>query len=211
MTPPYRLLIVTILRRIVAGALTVGILSGCSSSSSTTTERSVSSSLGAATSTTLAAAPIVTCGLPLTSSGPDAARVVLTLTAPTQARSGSTVTPTATFTVTGDGEIAGLLGQPVNVVIVRNGLIVGAYTGASGGTGVAVGNAASSNGGQAIPVAPVLLSGCPATRIDYGHPNATRHPLPPGDYQLVAILEADGYGVPTSLIVSAPRSIRVTN
>jgi hypothetical protein len=121
------------------------------------------------------------------------------------------VTPTATLKVTGTAAIAGLLAQPVNVVIVRDSLIVGAYTGAVGGTGVAVSATASSRDGQAIPVAPVLLSGCPAATIDYAHPDATRRPLPSGEYQLVAVLSAEGYGVSPSLIVSAPCAIRITD
>jgi hypothetical protein len=136
--------------------------------------------------------------------------MVLTLVAPSHGISGSTLSPTASFTVSGTYGIVGDLGQPVNVVIVRNGMVVGAYTGAEGGTGVSVGAQARSSHGQPIPVAPVLLSGCPAANVDYAHPDATRHALPAGAYQLIATMEAGGYGVASSVIVSTPVPIQVT-
>lgn len=132
----------------------------------------------------------------------------MTLTAQPQARSDSTITPSATVTVIGAGPLAGMMQQPVLVFIVRNGSIVGTYAGAIGGTGVGFAADAAPSTGFAIPVAPVLLSGCPAAPIDFAHPDATRRPLPPGDYQLVARLECDGAA--PSVISSDPVGITIT-
>ena len=51
----------------------------------------------------------------------------------------------------------------------------------------------------------ILLSGCPVGPIDIARPDANRVPLPPGQYQLIAIL-GDGTG---ASLVSRPATITV--
>jgi hypothetical protein len=143
---------------------------------------------------------LTTCGDAPRSSGPAATIAILTLTAPPSGRSGGTIQPQATLTVSSPVEV----GLPVFVDIVRNGKAVGAYRGEVGGTGPTArpGPAASVN------TAPLLLRGCPRT-LDLQEPDATRQPLPGGSYQLVAEMEAGSHGESPSLIASAPLSFRI--
>ncbi|HEV7191718.1 MAG TPA: hypothetical protein VGN35_00830 [Jatrophihabitantaceae bacterium] len=148
--------------------------------------------------------------MPPTSSARDDGRIVLTLLAPSRAVSGSTITSTATIKVAGSSRVVDDLGQPVDVYIVRGGKVVGAYHGMVAGTGVIVGPDARSGTGQSVPVTPVVLSGCPSGPIDYARPDATRHPLPPGLYELIAAMEDSPPGAPGGVLVAAAVSVVVT-
>lgn len=102
------------------------------------------------------------------------------------------------------------LGEPAFVVIVRDGKVVGRYLGAVAGAGLAIRAEARSARGQAVETAPLLLSGCPVGEMDFVRPDATRQPLPAGEYQLIASMDGFEYGQPLSVLATAPISIRIT-
>lgn len=183
----------SVVRRIVVGTCVVVSVAACTGGSHT----GHSPTLG-------------TCGVPPKASGPDAGHIALTLVSPARAASGSTIMPTATIKVAGSDRVLGNLGQPVDVDIVLDGKVVGTYRGMVAGTGVVVRPDARSGAGQSISVTPVLLSGCPSSHIDYAAPDATRHPLPPGLYELIAFMEDSQPGAPGGGLVSAPVPLTIT-
>jgi hypothetical protein len=130
--------------------------------------------------------------------------VNLTLSAPETGRSGSTIDLQARLTVTAEVDD---LSTPAAVDILDRGRIVGAYRGSIGGTGLG----ARPGPAGPVPIEPLLLSGCPRGAVDGAHPDATRQPLPAGDYLLVATIDTGGYGRASGLITSAPVPLRVTN
>jgi hypothetical protein len=89
-------------------------------------------------------------------------------------------------------------GLPVDVIIMRDGQVVGQYGGAVGGVGVA---RSVGNGAPFSYPGDVRLAGCATTTLG-SNPDATRSNLPPGDYQLVAVMEGG--------LVSPPIDIRVS-
>jgi hypothetical protein len=154
------------------------------------------------------AATLRTCGAMPTSTSPLASSVVLTLSAPAAARSGTTINAVAVLRAIGATVTVPDAGLPVLVDVVQGSAVVGTYTGAIGGTGLA---AAIDSRGQELPTAPLLLSGCPSGRIDYAHPDASRRPLPAGSYQLVAVLDISQLAGPSEEVTSAPISIHLTD
>ena len=158
---------------------------------------------------TASSKPLITCGHAPTSDGPYASRVVLRLRAPASAISGHTIHPQLSIRAAGSLAVRLDVGQPAAVYITQHGEIVGRYNGAVAGTGLGM---IVTREPTPIPVVSVLLSGCPHGKTDYMlHPDATRQPLPPGHYQLVATLDGDeGVGHQWQL-VSEPRNITITN
>jgi hypothetical protein len=152
--------------------------------------------------------PLVTCGVVPTSNGPYASRVVLTLSAPSSAISGETIHPQLTIRAAGHRDVRGIdVGQPAAVYITRHSEIVGRYSGLVRDTGLGM---TVTKEPTAIPAASLLLSGCPQREIDLAHPDASRQPLPPGRYQLVATLVSESRGHQWQL-ASEPSSITITN
>jgi hypothetical protein len=148
--------------------------------------------------------PLISCGDSPRSSGPDAALVTLTLAAPSTGRSGTAIATQATLSASANVDD---LSSPAAVVIVRTGRVVGAYRGAVGGTGLEAMAGAIAN----VPTEPLLLSGCPRGAIDGAHPDATRKPLPVGDYQVIATIDTGNYQKGYGQIASAPVPLRITD
>ena len=57
------------------------------------------------------------------------------------------------------------------------------------------------------------MAGCPAAVVDYRNPDATRRPLPAGQYDLVAVLDTTAAINPStgaaSVLVSKPLPVEV--
>jgi hypothetical protein len=147
---------------------------------------------------------LATCGRAPVRSGALAAQVALTISAPTTGKSGTTIEVTAWVRAVADSVDLDA-GAPAEVVIIENGYVVGRYRGAVGGTGY---GGHIDTRGKPVPAQSILLSGCPSGHIDYAHPDASRHPLPSGHYQLIATLGPDGPGA--FKIVSNPSPITIT-
>jgi hypothetical protein len=128
-----------------------------------------------------------TCGKVPVPKGAVSRQAVLTISAPLQGRAGTSVEVTATVRAVGRAADGVDVGAPADVVIVKNGAVVGRYLGGIGGTGFLIASAA-----KPVPALAALLSGCPSGTIDISRPDASRRPLPPGRYQLVATLDPDG-------------------
>jgi hypothetical protein len=147
-----------------------------------------------------------TCGRVPVSAGPFASRLRVILHAPAQARSGSTIHMTMGLRHTPMAPNIIDLPQSPNrlepVVVVQNGYIVGKYRGGIAGNGWPLGSSIAH-----LPVRPLLLSGCPSGPIDYANPDASRHPLPPGHYQLVGEFLIDKH----TFLASDTLPITVTN
>jgi len=160
-------------------------------------------------SSSAAGGGLPTCGSAPVTSGPASALASITLTAPGEARRGSVIRPTVTVRVAGADEPKDL-GLPAELDIVRAGKVVGTYHGAIAGVGLWLRPEAHSAQGQQLPAEPLLLSGCPAAKVDFADPDATRRPLPAGEYQLIASVEGTPFGEPTTRFASAPVAIRLT-
>jgi hypothetical protein len=144
------------------------------------------------------------CGRVPTSNGKVASRLMLTVQAPASGVAGTTIHPrvkVAARTGTVGGFDAGL---PADVYIAQHRRIVGRYAGAIGGTGF--GTTVTTQPVR-IDALPLLLSGCPGGDIDYAHPDASRQPLPAGEYQIVATLASEGRQ--HWLLVSASATITI--
>jgi hypothetical protein len=76
------------------------------------------------------------------------------------------------------------------VLIVRGDEVVGKYTGDVNSSGMVL---SLTQARPAETPTSVLLSGCP-TQQDSADPDGSRKPLPPGTYDLVAVLEDSGNG-----------------
>jgi len=157
-----------------------------------------------------------TCGTVPVSDGAARSVVAASLSGPAKAQSGSTVSMTVELrSLTGKVEPF-VTGQPFDLLITRGADVVGRYEGAVAGTGLELAVPAAGALAVGHPVdgshddfAAVLLSGCPAG-VDMAKPDATRRPLPPGGYQLVAVLEDDTTSGDEAHLVSAPYPLTVT-
>jgi len=128
-------------------------------------------------------APLPVCGLPSGPSSRPDLQASLTLTA--KPVSGAIVTVAMTIAPrTGTLDID--TGSPREVGILRDGQVVGFYSGGVTGIGYG-GHGISRSNPLQVPATPVLLSGCPTEPVNSADPGATRRPLPPGDYQLQTI------------------------
>lgn len=162
----------------------------------------------ASVATGLVQTGMLTCGSVPVSTGPKARRMTATLQGPPSGQAGLSVDLQMAFTSTDGQRVSVSTGSPATLV-VRDGYIIGKYPDNGGMASSAYG--AVAPGGGAIP-ANVVLSGCPHGPLDLMHPDHSRSPLPPGRYDLVAVIqEVPGTttGEP-SVIVSAPTSIDVT-
>jgi hypothetical protein len=151
---------------------------------------------------------MLTCGSVPVSTGPKAKRMTASLQAPSSGQAGLRVDLQMTFSSTDGRRVFVDTGSPLTL-IVRDGYVIGKYPDDGGMAAIAYGAAAP--GGIPLPTN-VVLSGCPHGRTDPMHPDHSRNPLPPGRYDLVAVIrETDGTktGRP-SVIVSAPTTIEVT-
>lgn len=163
--------------------------------------------IGSGTTNTANTGALPTCGHAPTSFGRYASRVVATVSAPPSAASGSTIHPDLSIRALGDQPVRLDTGQPAPVYITQHGEVVGRYGGLVGGTGLGM---TLTSKPTAIPVASLLLSGCSRGPIDFAHPDASRQPLPPGRYQIVATL-AGGRHNHEWQIASTPSDITITN
>lgn len=148
-----------------------------------------------------------TCGTSPVTSSETPQNLVLTLAAPRSAPSGTWLHPTITIQVRGSSvpRAYGFAGAPVTDV-VRGGHIVGAFSGDIAGTGIGlrIGNQPVRMDGGAV-----LLSGCAANPVEFTNPDATRKPLPPGKYQLVASIHLDK-NRGRAVLASQPVDITIT-
>jgi hypothetical protein len=146
---------------------------------------------------TAASEPLPTCGDVPVSDGPSRNRVGATLEVPTTARSGSTVPVQVQLrSTTGKAEPFDT-GLPIDVLVVRDGSVVGRSDGPIAGVGLqlnvpAQGSLPMIDQKNRLPAyfGQVSLSGCPAGPD--GASPSPRVPLPPGSYQLVADVEDNG-------------------
>ena len=157
------------------------------------------------------------CGKVPVSLEPPQSRVAAVLQAPAQAKPGSTVR-TQVQLRSNRGRPEQLdTGLPYEVLVVRNGSVVGRSDGPIAGVGLTITVPASGTtpmidpaGGDPDHFGDVTLSGCP---LPYKQdPNVAspspRKPLPPGTYQLVAALD-DRVGDKSGLLVAQPSTIEV--
>lgn len=172
---------------------------------------------------------VPTCGVLPTQSGPVADIATLTLSAPASGKSGQPLQVDARLKATADGPSLST-GLPLpDVVVVQDGRIVGQFDGPV--PMIALSIPITSGMDQPIPqpdqgpaLSPpeVLLSGCPSpepTDPNAGQTGpAERQPLPPGEYQLVAMIDysvdtadASNPESATGTLVSAPVTITVEN
>ena len=125
-----------------------------------------------------------TCGSAPSTSPETPTSLVLTVSAPRSAAAGTLIYPKITIHVRGTASTRayGFGGGPVTYV-VKDGQIVGKFAGFIAGTGMGleIGNRPVELSGGAV-----LLSGCARDAVEPVDADATRKPLPPGTYQLVA-------------------------
>jgi hypothetical protein len=143
-----------------------------------------------------------TCGPQPTSTARLSGDYTVKLSAPARARTGSIIHPAIELAGTPRAGTVTELDSPARVVIVGNHMIIGAYRGAVGGTGISYTGSAPLD----VLTLPLLLSGCPTSHPDAAHPDASRRPLTPGHYQLVAIVSVP----PNQVLASAPADLTVT-
>lgn len=149
-----------------------------------------------------------TCGRVPVSNGPNAKTIAATLRAPTSARAGTKIKATIVLTAK-DKPVGFDSGLPAELLIANGRRVVGRYEGFIAGTGVGT----NLEPGRTVTY-PVdgLLSGCPHD-LKVAKPDATRRPLPPGIYQLVAVMEDNvtyGSGTHPTSIVTAAATIHIT-
>jgi hypothetical protein len=192
---------------VVAAVLSVAGCRGVSGSTGTASISPVSPSpspVAASTGSSPSPAPLRTCGSVPTSSGATARRIGITVTAPAPATTGSTLAVKVGLRSL-DGKAHRLvLGEP-QLLLVRNGKVVGQYKGAVAASAIGVTVPAAT--GTSLD-ASVLLSGCPTEPIDVSAPDLTREALPPGSYDIIAVVE-DVTNGPGGNLVSAPAPLQV--
>src|SRR5450631_1401382 len=195
-------------------ALAAVALTGCRSAqhASTPISRPPSSSASSAVSSGPA---LPTCGVVPKSDGPLASQVGVQIIARSTAESGSTFGAAIQVRSNTPATVPVESVSIVNLLITQDGHIVGRQLGPSAGTGAGFVVTPSS---YAQMTAEVAVAGCgnykpgetlPDATDDA--PDATRAPLPAGDYTIYAVVEDDTYGElnPRNL-VSAPFPLRVT-
>ncbi|BEP12590.1 hypothetical protein acdb102_09010 [Acidothermaceae bacterium B102] len=160
--------------------------------------------------------PLPTCGDVPASTGPSSDRIGAELIAPASAAAGSTVAVQVQLrSYRGKAEPLET-GLPVEVLIVKDGLVVGRSDGPIAGVGIEV-TVPPSGTTPLIPSdAPanlnsaVTLSGCPQTGDSSPPSPSPRQALPAGTYQLVADFEDDNIAGAPGVFVAEPATIRVT-
>lgn len=151
---------------------------------------------------------LATCGSVPVSAGPSKDLVAATLHGPTSAVAGTDVAVSIVLRALTDRAVTMTSGLPVSVLVTRSGRIVGSYRGAVAGVGTSV----TVLPGLSVPLGAdgdytphVLLAGCTKGEASPVLPDSTRATLPPGEYDLVAVMEDAG-----DVLVSAPLRITVT-
>lgn len=159
-------------------------------------------SSGAASSTRT---PLDDCGPAPVSDGPLTGLVGASLTGPTTAVSGSELRLRVQLRSL-DGRSHLFESGHSELSVLKQGRVVGEYEGGELAYGLQATVGAS-------PIAPWevtgLMAGCPRHPVDDGWPDLTRKPLPPGSYDVVAVLP-DVSGKPSGDLVSAPLHVEVT-
>lgn len=151
-----------------------------------------------------------TCGRVPEPAGPKADLLRATLSAPAQAESGERLDVTVNLSST-TGRPMSVSTGIANVLIVRDGWVVGKYPddGGVGDPGIITGPIEGNLAGIVPGIA--YLLGCPAGPTDPMAPNASRPKLQPGDYGLVGVTVDNGEnGSDRTVIVSAPTMVRVS-
>lgn len=149
-----------------------------------------------------------TCGPVPSSSGPKADLLRATVTAPAQAASGAKLALTVNvYSV--DGRSVPLNTGFADLLIARDGNVVGKYEGGHDDMGVKTGPIEGDKSAS-VPAVNSLL-GCPSGRVDPLNPDAARPALPAGDYDLFGVVTdvGTGDGIDRSVIVSTPSTIHV--
>jgi hypothetical protein len=142
---------------------------------------------------TIAAGALPVCGVLPHSDGPSRSLLSVTLTGVHTAAAGSSISlGVVARSLTGETQRLNT-GNSVDVLITRNGKVIGRYPGASAPDGVGtipVGKPVLLSAPGAIRVfsPTVLLSGCARGTITSTDPDASRVPLPPGQYTLIGVL-----------------------
>lgn len=152
-----------------------------------------------------------TCGRAPADSPTAPRRIAAALQGPVNAASGSVVDLQVMLqSLTGKAERFDT-GLPVAIVIIRQGDVVGRFGGVNGGGYIQIKVPASGQAPLPDEYGPtqILLAGCVRDPVDYTMPDASRRPLPSGDYELVAVL--DGGGSPDTMnLVTPPLPLRIT-
>jgi hypothetical protein len=128
---------------------------------------------------------LATCGRLPESNGAHQKEVVAGLDLPTRVAPGATVR--GQLVVSASHDVSFVSGQPFQVLILRDGRVVGGGLYGVGIAGTGIGVEPSPGHPFRYPVS-VVVRGCPAKGNQADWPK-TRPPLPPGDYDLVAVLE----------------------
>ncbi len=156
----------------------------------------------------LAQTGMLTCGPVPVSTGPKAGRLTATLQAPASGQAGLRVDLQMVFSSSDGRRVSVHTGSP-STLVVRDGYVIGKYPDDAGVGDI--GFFAVAPGGLPLPTS-FVLSGCPQGPTDPMLPDHSRSPLPPGRYDLVAVItETPGTTEQApSVIVSEPTSIDVT-
>lgn len=151
-----------------------------------------------------------TCGRVPESTGPKENLLHASVTAPAQAASGAGLEVSVNLATSSKEPVTTLIGD-VQVVLARDGYIVGKYpdNGGRSSKGIAAGPISASRSGS-VPGF-VTLRGCPHGPTDQMHPDDSRPALETGTYDLVGIV-TDDPGPPSdrTVIVSTPAMITVS-
>lgn len=154
---------------------------------------------------------MVTCGRVPHSSGPKAAALTATLTAPDRAPAGATIQAAVTLATTSEQPITVSTGL-AEVMVVKDGYVVGRYPQNGGRAGIGAGATVSAGLTGTIAAGFTQLDGCPRGIADLTHPTGSRPRLEPGRYGLVGVLTDPGRdgSADETVIVSQPASITVS-
>lgn len=164
---------------------------------------------------TIPAAALPVCGMLPHSDGPSRTVVSVTLTGVHTAPAGSSIRlGVMAKSLTGKAEPL-TAGSRVDVLIVRQGKVVGRYAGESAPDGAGTTHVSKpvllSGGGLNRVYGPtVLLSGCARGIITATDPDATRVPLPPGQYTLIGVLADNPRAGQVPVLATDPFLLTVT-
>jgi hypothetical protein len=157
-----------------------------------------------------------TCGDVPTSTEPPQSRIGGTLVGPSSAKAGSSVRVQVLMRSNRGRPEKLVSALPITVLVVRDGSVVGRTDGPVAGVGLELTVPASGTVPLLRPdeepayFGDVTFSGCPATWPDSTLSSPSpRTPLPPGAYQLVAVLE-DDVDNDRGVLVTQPLSVQVT-
>lgn len=152
--------------------------------------------------------PLPTCGVALASNGPLAQRLHLALEGPAEGPSGGQYAAHLVVSST-SGAVKVMTSNNIDLLIVKDGAIVGRSGRPVAGTGLAY--TLDPRAPQTFPVS-VTLSGCPSqiSSPAGGDIDTTRKPLPAGDYVLIARMDDDTNGEQNAAnLVSQPLVVHV--